>query len=74
MYVAVALTVAGTIWFIWAQRTGRPASELPARRPDPPPGEAAESGEAAAADSSEAGGTVQAGNGTRESDSQARSS
>ena len=34
MYVASVLTVAGVVWFIYSQRRGRPAAELPARRPD----------------------------------------
>ena len=34
MYVASVLTVAGIAWFIYSQRRGRPAEELPARRPD----------------------------------------
>ena len=34
MYVASVLTVAGVVWFVYSQRRGRPASELPARRPD----------------------------------------
>jgi prolipoprotein diacylglyceryltransferase len=34
MYVASVLTVAGVAWFIYSQRHGRPAAELPARRPD----------------------------------------
>jgi prolipoprotein diacylglyceryl transferase len=33
MYVASVLTVAGIAWFIYSQRHGRPAAELPARRP-----------------------------------------
>ena len=34
MYVASVLTVAGVVWFIYSQRHGRPAAELPAQRPD----------------------------------------
>jgi prolipoprotein diacylglyceryl transferase len=33
MYVAIVLTVLGLAWFLHAQRTGRPASELPAVGP-----------------------------------------
>ncbi len=41
MYVASVLTVVGIAWFIRSQRRGRPAAELPARRPDSAPGESA---------------------------------
>ena len=34
MYVASVLTVVGVVWFIYSQRRGRPAAELPAQRPD----------------------------------------
>ncbi len=33
MYVASVLTVVGVVWFIYSQRHGRPAAELPAQRP-----------------------------------------
>jgi prolipoprotein diacylglyceryl transferase len=39
MYVAIGLTVVGAAWFIRAQRTGRPASELPAVGGGPAAGE-----------------------------------
>ena len=41
MYVASVLTIVGIAWFIRSQRRGRPAAELPARRPDSAPGESA---------------------------------
>jgi prolipoprotein diacylglyceryl transferase len=34
MYVASVLTIVGIVWFVYSQRRGRPAAELPARRPD----------------------------------------
>ena len=34
MYVASVLTIVGIVWFVYSQRHGRPAAELPARRPD----------------------------------------
>ena len=33
MYVASVLTVVGVVWFIYSQRRGQPAAELPAQRP-----------------------------------------
>ena len=33
MYVAIVLTVAGVVWFVYSQRHGRPAAELAAQRP-----------------------------------------
>ena len=41
MYVASVLTIVGIVWFIRSQRRGRPAAELPARRPDSAAGEPA---------------------------------
>ena len=41
MYVAIVLTIVGVAWFIRSQRRGKPAAELPARRPDSAPGESA---------------------------------
>jgi hypothetical protein len=49
MYVAIVLTVVGVVWFIYSQRRGRPAAELPARRPD------SEADSAGSADSGPAG-------------------
>jgi prolipoprotein diacylglyceryl transferase len=50
-YVASVLTVAGIVWFVYSQRRGRPAEELPARRPD---SEDAASADAASADAGSA--------------------
>jgi len=47
MYVAIVLTIVGVAWFIRSQRRGKPAAELPARRPESAPGESA-AGESAA--------------------------
>ncbi|HEY9244141.1 MAG TPA: prolipoprotein diacylglyceryl transferase [Streptosporangiaceae bacterium] len=54
MYVASVLTIAGVVWFIQSQRRGRPAAELPARRPDSTDGDSAD---AKIADAKTAAGT-----------------
>jgi prolipoprotein diacylglyceryltransferase len=45
-YVASVLTVAGIVWFVYSQRRGRPAEELPARRPDSEDAASADAGSA----------------------------
>ena len=59
MYVASVLTVVGIAWFAYSQRHGRPAAELPARRPgsedEDGPGPGAGPAESAQAESRPAG-------------------
>ena len=70
MYVASVLTVAGVVWFIYSQRRGRPAAELPAR----PDSEAdSEAGSAGTTESDPAGSSPPEGSGPPEDSSPAGS-